>query len=232
VTPADSGPKADEGQTFAEMVRACRVLYAAGLGWGAWGFLAIRDPVGRGVWVTRDGVGFDEITPGDLVLCSAGEVIHGVGDPDSETDVALDVLAARPDVHAVVHAHSLYATTFAATGRRLHAISHEGCHLVPPDVARTPLPGRSKNDSNAQSELVTLLGSRNSILLPGHGLITVAETVGEAVALAVYLEKACQLQLLSGSDVHVVPDVDVMEKRSGQVRRPQISWQYLQRTAP
>jgi ribulose-5-phosphate 4-epimerase/fuculose-1-phosphate aldolase len=51
--------------------------------------------------------------------------------------------------------------------------------------------------------------------MPGHGLVTVAETLGEAVALAVYLEKACQLQLLAGDDVHTIPDGEVMKKRSG-----------------
>jgi ribulose-5-phosphate 4-epimerase/fuculose-1-phosphate aldolase len=141
-------------------------------------------------------------------------------------------MAARLDVHAVVHAHSLYATSFAATGRQLNAISHEGCHLVPPDVARALASGRFEDALRSPYELATFLGSRNSILLPGHGLITVAETVGEAVALAAYLEKACQLQLLSGVDVRVVPDTEVMKKRSGQMKRPQISWQYLQRTAP
>jgi ribulose-5-phosphate 4-epimerase/fuculose-1-phosphate aldolase len=134
------------------------------------------------------------------------------------------VMAARPDVHAVVHAHSLYATSFSTTGRQLRALSHEGCHLVPPEVARCV-----ESSSRAESDLAASLGSRNSVLLSGHGLITVAETVGEAVALAVYFEKACQLQLLAGDDVHVVPDGEVMKKRSGQMRRPQISWQYLQR---
>jgi ribulose-5-phosphate 4-epimerase/fuculose-1-phosphate aldolase len=68
--------------------------------------------------------------------------------------------------------------------------------------------------------------------MPGHGLVTAAETLGEAVALAVYLEKACQLQLLAGDDCHTISDVEVMKKRSGQLSRPRISWEYLQRVTP
>jgi ribulose-5-phosphate 4-epimerase/fuculose-1-phosphate aldolase len=223
VTPSDSGT------TRSELARACRVLDAASLSCGTWGFLARRDDLGRGVWSTRDGVGFDEITNEDLLLLGpSGEVVRGEGEPDSEVSLALEIMAVRSDVHAVVHAHSLYATAFAATERPLQAISHEGCHLVPPGVARDDVARRSEGGEG----LAVSLGTRNSILMPGHGLVSVAETVGEAVALAVYLEKACQLQLLSGDDVHVVPDVEVMEKRSGQLKRPQISWHYLERVAP
>jgi ribulose-5-phosphate 4-epimerase/fuculose-1-phosphate aldolase len=132
----------------------------------------------------------------------------------------------------VVHVHSLHATAFAATNRALRAISHEGCHLVPTEVARgrfSDHPGTSPDEGR---ELAASLGLRNSILTPGHGLVTVAETLGEAVALAVYLEKACQLQLLAGDDFYTIPDVEVMKKRSGQLSRPRISWEYLQRVTP
>jgi ribulose-5-phosphate 4-epimerase/fuculose-1-phosphate aldolase len=228
-----AGGKDAEVVTLSEMVRACRVLHAASLTTTVWGFVAVRDTSGRGAWVTRDNAGLDEINIDDIVLVSSeGELAQGVFEPDSEHALAVEVLAARRDVQAVVHVHSLHATAFATTNRALHAISHEGCHLVPPEVVRGRFADDPGTTPDEGRELVASLGLRNSILMPGHGLVTVADTLGEAVALAIYLEKACQLQLLAGDDVHTIPDVEVIEKRSGQLSRPRISWEYLQRVTP
>ena len=236
--PADrasqSGVSDDSGTTESldELILACRVLHAAGLGFNVGGFVALRDAQGLGTWVTRDDAGFDEMGPDDLVLISAeGEKIRGRGDPDEEFDFARELFDARRDVNAAVHVHSLYTTAFAATDRCLQAISHEGCHLVPPEMTRTRWRSGFKGIRDEARELSSALGSRNSILLPGHGGLTVATTLGEAVALAVYLDKACQLQLLAGDDVHTVSDVEVIDKRNGQLARPRISWEYLVRSS-
>ena len=139
----------------------------------------------------------------------------GRGEPNEEFALALAVMTSRPDVNALVHSHSLHATAFAAIQRPLEAISHEGCHLVPPDVVRKPvLRGAASGDEGVA--FAAILGERNAILLAGHGLVTVGDSLGEAVALAVYLEKACQLQPPPGEDVHTVSDNAVMEKRSGK----------------
>jgi L-fuculose-phosphate aldolase len=175
-------------------------------------------------------MGFDEVTVDDLFLVSlASEVVPVAGRPDSELAIATKIMATRRDLNAVVHAHSLYATAFGTTDRSLHAISHEGCHLVPPEIARVSDPGFVSSDRDGY---VAALGLRNAVLMRGHGLVAVGESLGEAVAFAVYLEKACQLQLLAGDDVHAVTSDEVVAKRSGQLKRPRISWEYLERVTP
>ena len=214
------------------MIRACEVLHAAKLSDTVWGFVATRDRLGRGMWVTPNGVGLDEVRARDVVLVNfAGDVIVGSAQPDQESALALEVMRIRHDVHAVVHAHSLHATAFGVNGRELEALSHEGCHLVP-NVVRGTFTG---DDGAASAEGRTFavgLGQRNVSFVAGHGFASAAATLGEAVALAVYLERACRLQLIVGEPGHVVSDVDVMEKRSGQVNRPRISWEYLRRVTP
>ncbi len=228
-----AGERDVELVTLSEIVRTCRVLHAANLTTTVWGFVAARHASGGGIWVTRDNVGFDEVNIDDIVLVSSkGELVQGDFEPDSEQALAIEVMASRRDVQAVIHVHSLHATAFAATNRALHAISHEGCHLVPPDIARSRFLDDPGTWTDEGRELVSSLGQRNSILMPGHGLITVAETLGEAAALAVYLEKACRLQLLAGMDFYAIPDAEVMKKRSGQLSRPRLSWEYLQRVTP
>ena len=229
-TSAIPGDEVGQGDALSEVVRASRVAHASGLGAGAWGFIAVRDAHGRGVWITRSGVGFDEVVVGDIVLVSSvGEVLAGEGEPDEELAVAREVLAARRDVNVVVHAHSLYASAFAATPGRLHALSHEGCHLVAPDVVRFRTDGAASDLPSEARAVASSLGSRDALLWSGHGLVMAGRVLGETVALAVYLEKACRLQLMVGRDGQTVSDDEVADKRAGQLRRPTISWEYLRR---
>jgi len=210
-----------------EMVRSCRVLFASGLADSLGGFVAVRDPSGDGVWVTRDGVGFDEVGVDDVQLVPLdGDDRSTRAETGGEIDIAAAIMTARADVDAVVHVHSLHATAFSAVGRSLDALSHEGCHLVPPDVARW----RGGGATSDARGVAAAIAQRNAVLLAGHGQLTAAATLGEAVALAVYLEKACQLQLMVGPQFHGAGDEEVSLKRSGQMARPIISWEYLRRT--
>lgn len=60
-------------------------------------------------------------------------------------------------------------------------------------------------------------------------MIAVGETRSSAVALAVYLERACQIQLMAGEDVLIDSEDENLLKRSGRPKRPLMTWDYLGR---
>jgi len=102
-------------------------------------------------------MGFDEIEAPDIVLVShRGDVIAGVGAPDDESAIGVWAMSDWPMIRAVVHVHSLYAAAFSSTDAALNALSHEGCHLVPPDVVRI----HSLSTWEKDSGLASLLGER------------------------------------------------------------------------
>ncbi len=231
LSPNRDAPRVSDRATRFDVVAACRVLHESHLSNTVWGLVAVRDSDGGGIWVTREGVGFSEVGDDDVVaVCLDGTARRGSPEADAETELALAILARRPEVTAVVRCHSLYATAFSVTGRSLHAISHEGCHLVAPDQAawRREAPGRAGGWALDVAEALT--GSQY-LLLAGHGLVTVGATLGEAVALANYVEKAARLQLLAGDELHLVSPAEVEAKRLGQLNRPRLSWDYLRRRA-
>jgi hypothetical protein len=97
-------------------------------------------------------------------------------------------------VNAVVHTHPLHSIAFAATGRPLQALSHEGSHFVPPDVSRFDLTGDLVRTPEVGQALADTLGDRLAVLMPRHGITTVGTDVGQAVAAATHLERACQIR--------------------------------------
>lgn len=214
------------------IVTACRVLEAAGQADMVWGHVSVRDPDGRGVWLKGSNLGFDEVTEDDVILLDwDGEILEGSAGRHIEYPIHTELMARRPDVNAVVHTHPLYSIAFAATGRPLQALSHEGTHFVPPDIARFTKTGDLVRTPELGQALADSLADRLAVLMPHHGITTVGSDVGQAVAAATHLERACQIALLAGEHAIGSSDEEALEKRKRSARHFAMAWAYLARTS-
>jgi L-ribulose-5-phosphate 4-epimerase len=215
----------------AEIVTACRVLEKAGQADMVWGHVSIRDPDGRGVWLKGSNLGFDEVTEEQVILLDwDGEILEGEAGRHVEYPIHTEIMARCSNVNAVVHTHPLYSIAFAATGWPLRALSHEGSHFVPPDIPRFEQTGDLVRTPDLGRALAETLGERLGVLMPHHGITTVGTDVGEAVAAATHLERACQIALLAGPDAMGSPDEEALEKRKRSARHLAMAWAYLSRT--
>jgi L-fuculose-phosphate aldolase len=115
-------------------------------------------------------------------------------------------------VGAVARSHAEADVAFAATGMPLEAVGHEGTLFVPPDIARFPGAGDLIRDPELGADLAHALGDRNAVLLPRHGLVTVGLDVSSAVLVAIFLEKACRMQLTVAAAARQVPSASEAEK--------------------
>lgn len=197
--------------------RGSRVLGAAGLDDYIWGHVSVRDPEGRGAWLKRAGIGLSEVLAADVQLVSPeGEVIEGAGERHIEYPIHTEVLAARPDVAAVVHIHPPHAVALAAAGVALRPFSHAGSLFTPPampvfDATSDLIRSRELGQSVASS-----LGDRNAVFLLNHGIVTVGPDLPTAVFTAMLLEEACEQQLRTvgyGGEARWTSDAEALEKR-------------------
>ncbi|MGH3298009.1 MAG: class II aldolase/adducin family protein [Trebonia sp.] len=221
-----------EDEARALIAAACRVLQAAGQGDMVWGHVSVRDADGRGAWLKGSGLGFDEVTEADCVLLSwEGEILSGTAGRHVEYPIHTELMAARPDVGGVVHTHPLHAVAFASLGRPLRALSHEGALFTPPDVPRFTRTGDVISTRALGRDLAEALGESSAVLLPRHGIATAGATLGEAVGMAVHLERACQIELLAGPDAQGSPEAEALAKRGRVRNRFEIAWNYLERVS-
>ena len=177
---------------------ASRVLAAQGHDDLIWGHASVRDE--RGCWIKSAEWSLGEVIAERVHLVdSAGVVREGSGARHSEYPIHLEILAARPDVGAVVHTHPPYAVALAATGQPLLPVSHAANMFVPPSVPRftatadlilTPELGRQVAES---------LGEASALFLVNHGIVTVGPDLETATVRAVVLERACYQQMLTHS---------------------------------
>jgi L-fuculose-phosphate aldolase len=223
-------PSAPGSDPRSEIVKACKVLYAADQGDMVWGHVSVRDAQGRGVWLKGAGLGLEEVGPDDVILLSwEGEILDGSGRRHQEWPIHTGIMTRRSEVQAVVHTHPLYAVAFAATGWPLTQLSHEGQHFVPPDIPRFTRTSDLVETVELGEALADSLGDELAVLMPHHGITTAARSLGDAVAAAVQLDRACQVALLAGPDAIPASEQDALQKRKRSPDRLRNVWTYLSR---
>ncbi|MCW3014901.1 MAG: class aldolase/adducin family protein [Solirubrobacterales bacterium] len=137
----------------------------------------------------------DDLRPRDLVTIAPDGTVVGSPrlQPSTEWRLHAAVYAARPDVGAVVHTHSPYATArsfdpdplVVCTEERTYLGLHE-IHVAEQEPAGSAALGHSA---------VRALGSRDAVLLARHGVIGVGPTPRAALELAGCVEQQAIIEL-------------------------------------
>lgn len=177
------------------MMSVIEELDARGLVSGSNGNVSMRLGVEGGedrYLITPAGVTYDRLEAEGLVVVD-GE-LEPVGAelvPSTESLLHLAVYHARPDVNAVIHTHSLYASVAAVTTTHIPPVVDEMVVYIGGaiEVADYGFPGTSEL-ANAG---VAALGDRRAVLLRNHGMCAVAPTLEEALRVAVLVERIAQV---------------------------------------
>ena len=186
---------ADEAWGRAAVVDAARRLEALGLNQGTAGNVGLR--IDDGLLVTPTGLPPAALDDDDVVALDAdGSVRAGQRRrPTSEWRLHAAVLAARPDVAAVVHTHSPEATAVSCLRRSLPAV-----HYVVAWTGRPAVPCAdyaTYGSAELAANVVAALGEGGACLMANHGLVTVGPSLDRAVALAVDVEWLARVHRLA-----------------------------------
>ena len=129
-----------------EIIDYALKLSRAGLNVNSSGNLSVRfdSPESKGFLITPTGLPYDETEPEDLVriLFTDNGCYKAVGSrqPSSEWNLHAFLYQARPDINAVVHTHSPYATLcyvrFRSVSGGLPRYAGQGSLGVPPFASR------------------------------------------------------------------------------------------------
>lgn len=221
-----------------EVKQGCRVLGMEGQSDLIWGHVSARGSDPETTWLKGGGLGFDEIEEDDVLLIGRdGSLLEGSGRVHFEYPIHTEILAARADVGAVVHTHAEAAVAFGATGMQLRPIGHEGTLFTPPALVRYTVTADLIRTPEMGASVAEALGDRNALLLVNHGIVTVGPDVGTAVLTAIFLEKACRMQLAAAAaaggegQLSWSSDEEALGKRERVYGPNQLSaaWQYVLR---
>lgn len=193
-------------------------LVRRGLATGSFGNLSIYVPEAKILVISPSGMGYDQVTPADVVVLTEDDVqLEGRRKPSSEIELHRAIYRSRPDVLAVVHTHSPYATTMACLGEPLKPL-HYAAAYAGGEVPCIPYyPFGTKELAEAAAE--GMGADRNAVLLGGHGMVAVGGDLTRAMDAAEQLEflaQICWRCKVSGggvplNDAHLAQAVEALQ---------------------
>jgi ribulose-5-phosphate 4-epimerase/fuculose-1-phosphate aldolase len=176
-----------------------RLFSKFGFDEGVAGHITARDPEDPDLfWVNPFAVHFGHISASDLICVNAeGDVVHG-DRPVNRAAFAIhsQVHAARPDVVAAAHSHSIYGKSWSSLGRTLDPLTQDACAFYQDHGLFDDYTGVVV-DTEEGKRIGNALGANKAVILRNHGLLTVGETVDEAVWWFITMERSCHAQLLA-----------------------------------
>ena len=159
-------------------------MNALGINQGKAGNVSARH--GEGYLVTPSGLPYEETHAEDIVRMDLQGTAQGQRTPSSEWRFHQDIYRARPEVNAIVHAHSPYATSLACLGLEIPAF-HYMVAVAGGKNIRCALYATFGTQA-LSDHAVAALTDRKACLLAQHGMIAVGTSLKSALALAVEVE--------------------------------------------
>lgn len=225
--PVFSTPVEERRHRKERLAASFRLFSYYGFDEGGAGHITARDPEKLDhFWVNPFGMHFSQIRVSDLILVDhSGNVVEG----HAEVNLAAFAIhsrihAARPDVVAAAHAHSLYGKSWSTLGRLLDPLTLDACAFYEDHAVFDDCTGIVEETSEGD-RIAGALGTKKAAILRNHGLLTVGHSVDEAAWLFITMDRSCQVQLLAeaAGQPHKIPH-DTAKHTYSLVGQPLAGW--------
>ena len=174
-----------------ELLHYGREMIALGLTTGSGGNLSILLRAEDRILISPSAVAYAAMTRDDVVTCDRqGRVVRGTRRPSSELGFHLALYDHRPDIGAVVHTHSVFATTLACMHREIPAVHY----LVGFAGHKVPLaPYATFGTPALANAIIETIGQSNAVLMANHGLVAVGPDLPAAFNVAEEIELVARI---------------------------------------
>jgi L-fuculose-phosphate aldolase len=159
---------------------------------GTWGNISCRIDEAR-MAITPSGMSYESLGPEDITIVDFGSddvTWEGKYKPSAEMKLHIAIYRERKDIGAVIHSHSMNASTVAVARREVPPILDDMVQILGPSirVAEYALPSTKK----IVKKTMKALKGRNAALMANHGAVCIGRDMEEAFTCTFVLEKACK----------------------------------------
>jgi L-fuculose-phosphate aldolase len=180
-----------------ELSFIAKLTYDRGLVFGVGGNISVRS--NDKVLITPEGARFRNINPDEIIVSDESGKIVGAGRPSIEFPMHIAIYQGYPEVKAVIHTHSPYATIWSSAGNALISKTVEGRFVLGEiPVASYAEPGTPK----LAEAVVEKLRGKKAVLLQNHGVVAVGSSLNEVFDLAETIEETAKIEILGSVLTH------------------------------
>jgi len=171
--------------TYGNQMVSCNLTTGSG------GNLSIRLPDADRILITPSGMAYHTLTVDDIVVCDLqGRTATNQRRASSELGFHLALYGHRSTIGAVVHTHSVYATTLACMHREIPPVHY----LVGFSGHKVPLaPYATFGTPELAQAVADSIGDYNALLLANHGLVAVGTDLPAAFNTAEEIELVARI---------------------------------------
>ncbi len=205
-----------------QVIEYGKKLIENGLTVGTFGNVSVYNREENLMAISPSGMDYYKITPADVVVMTPdGEKVEGDCKPSSEVDMHRIFYQKRPEVGAVIHTHSTFATTLACMHKSVPPIHY----LVAYSGRKVPcIPYVQFGTYElAQTAFDAMAPDGYSCILGNHGLLSVGGNIGYAFDVAQQIEFLCELYyrtlLAGGPTLMKDEDIDAVIKQFEHYRQ-------------
>jgi L-fuculose-phosphate aldolase len=176
-------------ETKNHLVKIANEIYDKSLTPGKSGNISVKVSSSN-ILITPRGVSLRDVKLFNIIVTDfKGKQIEGKGKASSELHMHLEIYRKRPDLEAIVHTHSPYATGFSFSEEEIPKFEGYGeikdLYIKKVEYAA---PGSNKLVDLASQALV----KEDVIVLKNHGVVSVASTLDDAALLAEFTESSAK----------------------------------------
>lgn len=191
----------DTARLRAKVIETARAMNARGINVNKSGNVSCRAArsAGEGFLITPTGVPYEALEPEDLVFMPLDEPLSkaraaGRYLPSSEWEMHARVYLERPDIRAIVHTHSAYATALACQEMPIPAFHYMVASAGGPSIDVAPY--RTFGTTELAQVAAEALRERNACLLSHHGVLAAGLDLDKALTLAAEVENLARQYVL------------------------------------
>lgn len=175
------------------IIETCLMMDRIGFFLGTWGNVSMR--VGAHIILTPSKVKYETLVPQDMVVIDlAGSLVEGERAATSEKEVHRQIYLMKPNVRAVIHAHTKCAMAMSVLDHEeVPCLVEEMSQLLGGSIPITPLYIPAEQHFELGRAAGMHIGDRNGLILRNHGPVACGRTMDEAVLSVHVIEKACEI---------------------------------------
>ncbi|NLF10861.1 MAG: class II aldolase/adducin family protein [Anaerolineaceae bacterium] len=180
-----------------QVVEACRLLVEQGYLAATGGNVSLRLADREGLAITPSNLDYGRMVPGDVCILDLQlNPLDAERKPSVESSLHAAVYQARPDVHAIVHTHQVYASALALIKTSIPALFDEQARFLGRSV--DVIPYAPSGTGLLRKQIARhVRDHHNAYILQNHGAICLGHDMERAVNNVEILEKCSLAYLLA-----------------------------------